>query len=441
MYKNIPDSVKLYFASKKILDEGFNNYSFKCKDGEVFIFIDENKELFILEDQIDEILKEKEELMREVPYVVGENRVAILVESHFFANNSGIYTFIIHLIKLFKDLGINADIITDLITGKIITDLKHDNVTVFLTNIQDYDEDRKFMLTVGEDSNIKLIKDLKEYLHTHNPKCIFSNGFNSTNLLVKNLDYIRDKNIQFFTYTHIGDILALDLSESFLDFTKQEVIDHVKLLRENNIPVATQTEGLKEQVKTILPDNRIDVLPEPFYSTGKRYTYTTEDESYGVLAISSLSPRKNIDLLLEIIGVTGLPLTLSTKVKDKAQEKEIYDKAANYGVQKFIILNNVPNEYISCVIRRHRCLVHLSVIEMLPYSILEALPHIPCIINGNANWSKNFKFKEAIKVNPDNLGETVSTILKTYGDHYLVPKIDENDYIKESLAAWGEYLL
>ena len=198
------------------------------------------------------------------------------------------------------------------------------------------------------------------------------------------------RGIKYCTYTHIGDIMDSDNKE-MIDFQDSLVRKYIELLKETDIPLATQTPGVKQRLIDLLDRDNITVLPEPYFEPS--LIYTTKQGTKGVLMIGSNYRRKNYQKMFDVLAITGLPATVVCAQDTDIDGNKLIDMALKSGVNGFRIINNIPNEYIHTVIKSHRCLLHLSEIEVLPYAVLESLQHIPCIINGKAPWSKDFPFQ------------------------------------------------
>lgn len=156
--------------------------------------------------------------------------------------------------------------------------------------------------------------------------------------------------------------------------------------------------------------------------------------------IGSNYKRKNFQKMFDILAITGLPCTVVCGVDiDKETGESLEEMAQKAGVQGVRIIKDLPNEYMHYIINGSKVMLHLSEIEVLPYAILESAPHIPCIINGEAPWAKDFPIPH-IPVNPDDIFECVMKISEAYGDKFEYPVLDLDVYKTDCEAEWKTVL-
>ncbi|EJL8716073.1 hypothetical protein Q9X98_004261 [Vibrio parahaemolyticus] len=378
-------------------------------------------------------------LLKDVPIKKGDKRVAFLLDSFFIGNASGIYTFIKHFAQMCAENALMLDVIVDVtdIDGEDVAfpngiDLSH----VSLFSMPMFAENSK-ELPVHSFEFEKEVRSrtfeqgLAQYLRDFTPSLVVSHSYASTLALDSMNDEFDALGIPRIAYTHIGDIMSPD--SNFTDFSSDLVIDYLRLLKDIKFEIGTQTIGVKSQLESLIPEANVKLLPEPFYEP--RVVYRTTNGTKGVLIIGSNYERKNFDLMFEILAITGLPVTVVCGQDLGRDGRTLKEMAHEAGVQGYRQLTNVPNDFLPGIIRQHRVLLHLSDIEIMPYAILEASVHIPCVVNGNAPWSKDFPCPH-IKVDPNDIFECVQTLSEAYGDTFEYRGLDVDEYAKNCEEAW-----
>lgn len=358
-------------------------------------------------------------------------RIAFLIESFFLSNVSGIYTFVKHFSKMCADHNVRLDLIMDTSYGfEAPKELNSDHVSLFASPrmLNDDCEYVAYGLKFEDDVRVKAFTtSLAGYCEEFDPIMVVSHSYATT----KVLKALKTKSRKV-AYTHIGDIMDANNTE-LLDFSSDLTRAYIELLSTLDFEIGTQTTSSKEALEALMPEAKVTLLPEPFYVP--KVVYQTADKRKGILIISSNYDRKRFDKMFEIIAITGLPVTVCAGYTGEGEhELEAMAKAA--GVQGFRLLKNVPNDYLTGIIRQHKVLLHLSEIEVMPYAILEASVHIPCVVNGNAKWAQGDLPCPVTKVDIEDIFDCVMKITEAYGDSFEYRGLDVDAYSQNAEKVW-----
>jgi hypothetical protein len=138
--------------------------------------------------------------------------------------------------------------------------------------------------------------------------------------------------------------------------------------------------------------------------------------------------------MLELIGKTDYSLTILTGNKVDGYIN-IEKEAKKVNVKKIKIIENYNNDFIPIISANHKVLLHLSTIEVCPYSVLEAMcNNLQPIINKDVNWGKTF-FNEVEKISPSDV-ERFKEIVENHKEYLY----SYEDYINKSEQQWKEYI-
>lgn len=82
-------------------------------------------------------------------------------------------------------------------------------------------------------------------------------------------------------------------------------------------------------------------------------------------------------------------------------------------------------------------MIQLADIEVFPYSIVESIFHIPCVINGKSKWGQEF-LEEAIKIDPEDY--SVDSMIDIYNNFESYDRLDYNKYYNDTKYSWSNYI-
>ncbi len=321
------------------------------------------------------------------------SKIVLLIESFFLNNSSGINTFIKNMCIMFPD---NIIIVTD--CEESIRDLswyKKHNIQIIYNSgsMDDYSE---------ENYKKQIISNLYKLDKTCN-YIMIANSFITLSILNEyNLDEFKYKTLCY--YTHIGDILDPD-KKDIHDFKDINISKIFEYLKNENINILTQTNCVKKRLLKLLNKDSI-VLPEPLYVDGLDIF---KKNNKTVLIIASNYKRKRFDLMLKLLS--NIDCNIKILCDSITGYYDIYHllKTNNISTKNIVILENINHAQLKQHIIGSKCLLHISDIEVCPYSVLEASIYIPTIINNNNVWSKDFN-NISYMIDPNNEKESISII-------------------------------
>ena len=316
-------------------------------------------------------------------------RIAFVVEPWVLAKGTGVATFMAHSSLMCKLNGYYLDVITT-----PHTTAPCDGLTLFKGD--------------------NLYGTLISYLQEHKPEMIVAHTHKSTSVLNQ-----IETEIPRYAYTHIGDLL--DVENPLGDISRADARSYLALLGEITYPIATQSISTQERLSALLPDKEVVVLPEPYYTDDCK-----ERGKEGLLIIGSHARRKRKDLMLRAAAETGLPVTV---VASWAGDFDKHIKKA--GIVDCTLLIGQTNDKVMELIKTHRVLLHFADLEFMPYSILEASPHLPCLVSNKAEWCKGELPCPVTKVNTT---DAVQEIMGAYIGNYV--GFDTSAYIQEFEGKW-----
>ena len=363
-------------------------------------------------------------------FFIGEvmKKICFLVDSWFFGEHSGIYTFIKHYATLISKLeGYKLDIITDhVVERKYLEDSVFSEVGFFTGpsfENQIYGE--------IEDSIVSYCEKLNDYVKDNEPILIVSHSFMATKAMCG-----VTTNAKKMVYTHIGDILDGKKSTIY-DFSEEYVKEHLLILsNDNSILIGTQNNSLVDVLERIVGDKeRIKHLPEPFYHP-KPYR---SNPSGPVIIISSNYKRKNLEDMVRIVSKNkmGLMLIAGEWEEESCKPIEYIIKDNCEGLESSVVYRQIPNKRIHRFISKCSAMLHMSSIEVMPYAILEAMLHVPVIINSDSIWGKCFPFSSVYRF---SLSDDID-IKDIIANHDIDKAINEvGEYSRLSEEYWFNFL-
>lgn len=301
--------------------------------------------------------------------------ILLCLHSTNIIRKNGILTFINNLIDSMSD-----DIEFIILSDSNVDGYKYNNI--IYTNIDDIDINKVRFIITNDVYGLSTTKDInvKKYHFTHHPS-----------LLKKNMDM----------------------------FEIQYIIN-------NNVNILTQSEELKRlMLKKYDTINEIHVLPQPYIIRNNDDTMINRD----VLIISSDEERKNYDIMLEALSKTDYSITILCN-----QSTHIRKYLEKHNVRNFRIFENYPNSRITQMIKGHKLLLHMSKLEVYPYSILESLFFIPVVLNCETEWAGSFgSFSSCImcKNDVENILNAMSKIMNNN-----INITDYNNYICNFRKEW-----
>lgn len=364
-------------------------------------------------------------------------RICIMCDSYYISNSSGVYTFIKHCVTLFNKMGYVVDFITDRPARKYVCNtVNSGNVNFhYIKDINimyrsDYFETDVQYNMVGD----MFTRYLEKYMYENKPKLIIANSLSTTRSIYNLIDKINDLGIKHIAYTHIGDLLDKNKKHMY-DFQEEDVIKYLGLMENKSIHIGTQSDKFIPKIKNILCNDNIHHLPEPYYEPSDMIDLGLEKD--GVIIISGNYKRKNYKDMLYLVGKMNVPVTILCS-NYKNGYYDIENLIMENNIKVYNIIDNLYNDYVPMMISRHRMLLQLSEIEVFPYSVLEAVHKIPCVINKSSEWGECF-VDECYKINLKDIDSELENIMNIYHNDNI-KKLNLEEYQKLCYNKWYDFI-
>lgn len=371
-------------------------------------------------------------------YIKKNKEILILCDSGFMNNSSGIYTFIKYLSKLFTDLDYSITLLSEYPCDNLCNFILNlDNLNIsFPKNIvkSNYEYKRETYNYIEFQENVSIPSykiGIKEYLENTKPIMIIANSYASTKAMIES-----DVNCIKLSYTHIGDLLD-EKNKDLYDFDDDSTKEYLNLYKNNEIFIGTQTVGTKNKLEKIINRNTgIFHLNEPFYILEEILDFYNEKQ--GIIIISGNYKRKNYEDMLELVSGTDIPITIICGNPIHGNDN-LHELIYKKNIKKYRIIENIDNSFVHNIINQHRLMIHLSNIEIFPYSVLEGLCSVPCIINGNSVWGEYF-LEDCIKLKYSNVNEHKNKLIDIYNNYEKYNTFKIGEYIKNTTSMWQNFI-
>ena len=340
---------------------------------------------------------------------MSHKRIAFLLEAWTLNGGTGITTFVNHAVKMCRENGFKLDLILE---KKVFKDYTDETVTMFYpadTAIVPCTLDAQVTITAPT-----LEHELEKYLRVYTPSKIVAHTFSSTLALSA-----VETSVQKLAYTHIGDVL--DTESRHTDFSTEIARAYLALYSNIGYPIATQSKSTQGRLRELLPSADVIVLPEPYYCKPD----STRGKE-GILIIGSHAPRKKHKAMFKALVGLGLPVTVITQWGGILKQL-----VEDVGLQDCTIKLGLSTEEVLTEIKRHRVLLHFADLEFMPYSILEASPHLPCLVSDKAEWCKG---ELPCPITRVDTTDPLQEILNAYTGDYV--GFDTAAYIQEFEGKW-----
>lgn len=376
----------------------------------------------------------------------------IFVDSIFLNNSSGINTFVKHfmgMVDKFNHLDHNRNINLNILSDDIevlkwFIETNHVPTKYFTIDVNSEDisvknrYNRQMHLVISFNKFIDSVKKSAK-----NSEYIFvTNSYFTTKILHDNMHTINKVFIKnkCFAYTHIGDIFDMSKSDVH-DFERSEVDEYVKLLStekfKQNIKILTQTKCMMDQLSLLTNNKNIAVVEEPLYLNLNFSIVNDSVKTDEILIIAGNYKRKRYDKMIKLLSIVNKPFKILVGKKVLYYDLEALIKECNIECE-YTIIENLENDFIINHILMSKMLLHVSDIEVSPYSILESASFIPAIIDNNNIWSRSFDDIGHL-VNCDDYDEFKRVVDDVYNNK-ISSKFDLNKYTELFEKKWKEVL-
>jgi len=148
-------------------------------------------------------------------------------------------------------------------------------------------------------------------------------------------------------------------------------------------------------------------MPIPEKSLLKPYN----GERKGVLFIGRWEDRKNPKAYIRVMKETGLPCKVMTNSSGKTKFETAFAEA---GINDYEIRAGIIGAEKSEFIRSSSVFFMPALGESYGFAFMECLPHMPCVVLDNQNWSDNFDQKYVHKVELKNAANVITYLYNKY---------------------------
>jgi len=232
-------------------------------------------------------------------------------------------------------------------------------------------------------------------------------------------------------YTHLHSMIYRDSqgSDVFLDSYHNFYNKHMEF---SDIIIGTQTQkNIDELTKYGATNCRLLRMPMSERGLLERYEGVRE----GVLFIGRWEEGKNPEAYILAMKECGLPCRVMTNESGRKKFEKAFAEA---GITNYTIKVGITGQEKVDFIRQSSVFYMPSKRENYPFSYLECLGHMPCVVTSMQDWSNNFDSNFFAKVHPV---EVATTIKKLYGTNQLPSALDYVKQLDDEVAqGWVEFL-
>ena len=232
-------------------------------------------------------------------------------------------------------------------------------------------------------------------------------------------------------YTHLHSMIFRDSqgSDVFLDSYHNFYNKHMEF---SDIIIGTQTQkNIDELTKYGATNCRLLRMPMSERGLLERYT----GNSQGVLFIGRWEEGKNPEAYIHAMKECGLPCRVMT---NESGRKKFEKAFSEHGITNYTIKAGITGQEKVDFIRQSSVFYMPSKRENYPFTFLECLGHMPCVVTTMQDWTDNFDSNFFHKVHPV---EVATTIKKLYGTDQLPSALDYVKKLDDEVAqGWIEFL-
>ncbi|CAM0094748.1 hypothetical protein VPHK567_0309 [Vibrio phage K567] len=357
-------------------------------------------------------------------------KIGIMIDGYFVSSGSGINTYVRHLCQtLIKDLGYDVTLFVDTPIEEKVSLNQYNKIGVNIVNANENYRVRTFTASFEENHVARVFKDIcQPWVDEHKPVAMISHSY-GTALAVRDLEFDGKKCI----VTHIGDVMAPDLPDLW-DFEDHTVRSFLQSLDNNDIDLVCQTEGIVDNHLKVLKNRdrkSCIVCHEPFHVAIDRQLRPVRE---GAIVVAGNYKRKRLHDVIDVCAKADIPLTIITG--DKTGYGEDLDMYCIKQKVRYNIIEKLANDFVVPQIRSHRIMIHLSDIEVCPYSVIEAMPYVHCLVKKGAPWTHKFYPEYTTRIDLDD----IDIVKDAYENYDKYETMDLAEYQKSVNDSWEAYL-
>ncbi len=332
--------------------------------------------------------------MKKVRYVVTDFMLGI---------GGGIYTFIQDHVRLMKSL--NCDVKVIVLGDESCPHVKHwDFGCDFVLTRRSY-KDYK--------ANAMVIKalDSEAIIYTHSYEALRA--------------CIEAKR-HCYNQHHFGDLIVPDSYRQYMDINQIYNLPQWRHMMSTSLVTnVAQSNGIAQWGIEVIGGNHVTAF-EPFELPEVTQADIDAAEESDVIIVSGAYKRKQIPEMLRVLAHSGLKVRVFTTEPIKVPS----------GLD-CVVETCQRRERVIAHMMKSKVLLHMSHIEIMPYAVLEACQYIPCIVQHDAPYTRDFIFP-VIRgdINSDTLIDIIHNAISTKHQQFDIEKyrVDAKTHWKE---LWG----
>ncbi|AGN30320.1 hypothetical protein VPFG_00322 [Vibrio phage nt-1] len=221
---------------------------------------------------------------------------------------------------------------------------------------------------------------------------------------------------------HFGDLIVPDSYKQFMDINRMYNLNQWRAMMGKSALVTNvaQSDGIRYWGEQIMGGKHVTAY-EPFELPEVSHAELNNAKESDVIIVSGAYKRKQIPEMLKTLVGSDLSVQLFTTDFVSVPQ----------GVNCKVHIKK-PREEVIAHMMKSKVLLHMSHIEIMPYAVVEASQHIPCIVQYDAPYTRDFIFPVVrADINNDTI---VDVIEKATSEQY--EKFDIEKYRQDTKTHW-----
>ncbi|CAL9989956.1 hypothetical protein VPHD480_0330 [Vibrio phage D480] len=211
-----------------------------------------------------------------------------------------------------------------------------------------------------------------------------------------------EANRKCYNQHHFGDLIVPESYKKYMDINKMYNLEQWRQMMgmERLVTNVCQSDGIKYWGDHLMGGKHVTAF-EPFELPTISQEELDAAEETDVVIVSGAYKRKQIPEMLRSLAKSGL------KVHVYSTGTTTPPPGLDYKVHVC-----QPREKVIAAMMKSKCLLHMSHIEIMPYAILEASQYIPCVVQYDAPYTRDFIFPvQFADINNSNLANIVKEVI------------------------------
>ncbi|QHJ74452.1 hypothetical protein VH12019_00125 [Vibrio phage VH1_2019] len=222
---------------------------------------------------------------------------------------------------------------------------------------------------------------------------------------------------------HFGDLIVPDSYREYMDIHQIYNLPQWRHMMSTSLVTnIAQSNGIAQWGREVIGGKHVTAF-EPFELPSISQADIDAAEASDVIIVSGAYKRKQIPEMLNALAYSGLKIRLFTTESIRIPS----------GVD-CIVETCQRRERVIAHMMKSKVLLHMSRIEIMPYALLEACQYIPCIVQHDAPYTRDFIFP-VIRADINN-----DTLIRVIDDaiEQKYQKFDIEKYRQDAKTHWKE---